>query len=397
MNRPTTLASRAAPEREGRAHGIGTRRAANIYRLGVKELWSIARDPMLILLIVYSFTLSIYTSATAMPESLHKAAIAIVDEDHSPLSGRIASAFYPPHFQRPAMIPLTELDPGLDAGEFTFGVVIPSGFQRDLLAARMPEIQVNVDATRMSQAFIGSGAVQQIITGEVTEFVQGYRRSTTPPVDLALRMRFNPTLDQSWFMGVMTIIDRVTMVSLILTGAALIRERERGTIEHLLVMPVTPLEIMVSKICAMGLVTIAATGFSLVFVVEVLLQTPIQGSRLLYLFTGALNLASMTSMGILLATFSRTMPQFALLLMLIMVPLQLLSGGATPRESMPDLVQLAMLLAPTTHYVTASQAILYRGAGIDVIWPQLAAITLIGAVFFWVAHARFRSTLAAMA
>lgn len=401
MNQRTTRASHAAPEHDGRLRSaggrVGARSATNIYRLGVKELWSIARDPMLILLIVYAFTLSIYTSATAMPETLHKAAIAIVDEDRSPLSGRIASAFYPPHFQRPLMIPLSALDPGLDAGEFTFGLVIPTGFQRDLLAARAPEIQLNVDATRMSQAFIGSGAVQQIVTGEVTEFLQGYRRSTTPPVDLALRMRFNPTLDRSWFLSVMTVIDRVTMVSLVLTGAALIRERERGTIEHLLVMPVTPFEIMVSKIGSMGLVTIVATGFSLVFVVEALLNTPIQGSRLLFLFTGVLNLASMTSMGILLATFSRTMPQFALLLMLIMVPLQLLSGGATPRESMPDFVQYAMLLAPTTHYVAASQAILYRGAGLNIIWPQLIAISAIGAAFFWIAHARFRSTLATMA
>jgi ABC-2 type transport system permease protein len=375
----------------------GMRRLANIHRLGVKELWSIARDPMLILLIVYSFTMSIYTAATAMPETLHKAAIAIVDEDRSPLSGRIASAFYPPHFQRPAMISLPELDPGLDAGEFTFGLVIPADFQRDLLAGRQPQIQLNVDATRMSQAFVGSGAVQQIVSGEVTEFLQGYRGTAASPVELALRMRFNPTLERPWFLSVMTIIDRVTLVALILTGAALIRERERGTIEHLLVMPVTPFEIMVSKIWSMGLVTIVATALSLLIVVEWLLQTPIHGSRLLFLFTGALTLGSMTSMGILLATFSRTMPQFALLLMLIIVPLQLLSGGATPRESMPEFVQNVMLLAPTTHYVEASQAILYRGAGIDIIWPQLIAITAIGAAFFWIAHARFRSTLATMA
>jgi ABC-2 type transport system permease protein len=385
-------ANRAAAERT-RLRRVLT----NIYRLGIKELWSIARDPMLILLIIYAFTLSIYTSATAVPESLHKAAIAIVDEDRSPLSGRIASAFYPPHFQRPAMIALSELDPGMDAGEFTFGLVIPSGFQRDVLAGRRPEIQLNVDATRMSQAFIGSGAVQQIVSGEVTEFLQGYRRTAASPVELTLRARFNPTLQRSWFLGVMTIIDRVTLVSLILTGAALIRERERGTIEHLLVMPVTPFEIMVSKIWSMGLVTIVATGLSLVFVVEMILGSPIQGSRLLFLFTGVLTLASMTSMGILLATFSRTMPQFALLMMLIIVPLQLLSGGMTPRESMPELVRNVMLLAPTTHYVAASQAILYRGAGLNIIWPQLAAIVAIGAAFFWIAHARFRRTLAQMA
>src|SRR5690606_26108061 len=192
MNQRTTLASRAASERDGGLRGAGgragARSATNIYRLGVKELWSIARDPMLVLLIIYAFTLSIYTSATAVPETLHKAVIAIVDEDRSPLSARIASAFYPPYFQRPAMISLAELDPGMDAGEYTFALVIPPDFQRDLLAGRTPEIQLSVDATRMSQAFVGSGAVQQIVNGEVTEFLQGYRRAPTSPVDLALRM-----------------------------------------------------------------------------------------------------------------------------------------------------------------------------------------------------------------
>lgn len=369
----------------------------NIYRLGVKELWSFARDPMLMILVLYAFTLSIYTAATAMPETLHKAPIAIVDEDRSPLSGRIASAFYPPNFTRPEMISLARLDPGMDAGEFTFGLVIPPQFQRDLLAGRRPELQLNVDATRMSQAFTGSGAVQQIVSGEVTEFLRGYRGETTPPVDLALRMRFNPTLERSWFMSVMTIIDRVSLVALVLTGAALIRERERGTIEHLLVMPVTPFEIMVSKIWSMGLVTIVATGLALLLVVEAALQTPIHGSRLLFLFTGVLNLISMTSLGILLATFSRTMPQFALLLILVLFPLQMLSGGATPRESMPELVQNVMLIAPTTHFIAASQAILFRGAGLSIVWPQLIAIVFIGAGFFAIAHARFRGTLARMA
>lgn len=370
------------------------RMLANIYRLGVKELWGFVRDPMLVILVLYAFTLSIYTAATAVPDTLHNAPIAIVDEDRSPLSGRIVSAFYPPHFKRPEVISLADLDPGMDAGEFTFGLVIPTGFQRDLLGRRNPEIQLNVDATRMTQAFVGSGVVQQIVSGEVTEFVQRHRGGPELPVDLALRARFNQTLERSWFLGVMTIIDRVSLVALVLTGAALIRERERGTIEHLLVMPITPFEIMVSKIWSMGIVTILGTALALVFIVEGVLGTPIQGSRALFLFTGGLNLASMTSMGILLATFSRSMPQFALLVILVLFPLQMLSGGAAPRESMPELVQNIMLLAPTTHYTAASQAILFRGAGIDIIWPQLIAIVVIGAVFFVVAHARFRNTLA---
>lgn len=370
---------------------------ANIYRLGVKELWSLWRDPMMLVLIVYSFTLAIYTAATAQPETLHRAPIAIVDEDQSPLSARIATAFYAPHFDTPAMISPAEVDAGMDAGQFTFALDIPPDFQRDVLGGRRPNVQLNVDATRMSQAFSGSGYVQQIVMDEVTEFVQGFRGATAAPVELALRMRFNPELKQAWFGSVMEIINMVTMLSIVLTGAALIREREHGTIEHLLVMPVTPTQIMLAKVWSMGLIVLSATAFSLLFVVQGMLSVPIEGSRVLFLALALLHLFSTTSLGIFMATVARTMPQFGLLLILTILPLQMLSGGMTPRESMPELAQTLMLVAPTTHFVAAGQAILYRGAGLGVVWPQLLAIVAIGALLFASALVRFRKTLAQMA
>ncbi|WP_363184056.1 ABC transporter permease [uncultured Thiocystis sp.] len=370
---------------------------ANLYRLGIKELWSLARDPMMLVLIAYTFTVSIYVAATAMPETLHKAPIAIVDEDASPLSARIASAFYPPRFDPPAMIALSEIDAGLDAGTYTFVLDIPPDFQRDVLAGRAPAIQLNVDATRMSQAFTGSSFVQQMVLDEVGEFVQRYRGSAPLPVELALRTRFNPNLEQSWFGALMEIINNVTMLSIILTGAALIREREHGTIEHLLAMPVTPAEIMLAKVWSMGLVVLVAAGVALVFVVQGVLRIPIEGSLALFLVAAALHLFATTSLGIFMATLARSMPQFGMLAVLILLPLQLLSGNSTPRESMPELVQTLMLAAPTTHFVTAAQAILYRGAGIAVVWPPFLALAAIGAVFFAIALSRFRRTISAMA
>ena len=370
---------------------------SNIFRLGVKELWSLVRDPTMLVLIVYTFSISIYVAATAMPESLHHAAIAIVDEDGSPLSARIASSFYPPHFLAPRMITLAEMDAGMDNGDFTFVLDIPPNFQRDVLAGASPAIQLNVDATRMSQAFTGSGYVQQIVAGEVNEFVQRYRGSTHLPAELNVRTRFNPNLEHAWFGALMEIINNVTMLSIILTGAALIREREHGTIEHLLVMPVTPGEIMLAKVWSMGLVVLLAAMGALVLVVQGALHIPVQGSVALFAVVVALHLFAATSMGIFLATLARSMPQFGMLLVLVLVPLQLLSGGMTPRESMPQLVQQVMLAAPTTHFVTAGQAILYRGAGLDVVWPQMLAIAAIGATLFTTALARFRKTLSQMA
>ncbi len=371
------------------------RRLKNIFLLGRKELWR--RDPMMLLLIAYVFTVSIYTSATAMPETLNGAPIAIVDEDNTLLSGRISSAFYPPYFTRPAMIARNEIDPGMDSGSYTFVLNIPPNFQRDVLAGRNPEIQINVDATRMSQAFSGNGYVQQIVMAEINEFVQSYRSEVALPVGLALRARFNPTLEKSWFGGVMEIVNTVTMLSLILTGAALIREREHGTIEHLLAMPVTPGEIMIAKVWSMGAVVLVATAASLTFVVRGLLEVPIEGSVALFLAGAALCLFAMTSLGIYMATLARTMPQFGLLLMLTLIPLNMLSGGATPRESMPEFVQNLMLLAPTTHFVNLSQAILYRGAGLDVVWKPFLALAVIGTVLFVLSLARFRKTISKMA
>jgi ABC-2 type transport system permease protein len=370
---------------------------ANIVHLGLKELRSLVRDPTMLVLIAYTFTVAVYAGATAMPETLHKAPIGIVDEDRSPLSTRLVDAFSPPHFLPPVLISPAEMDARMDAGLDTFALDIPPGFQRDVLAGRSPALQLNVDATRMSQAFTGSAYIQTIVTGEVEVFLEGRRSTAVPGVDLALRTRFNPNLTRSWFGAVVKLIDQVTMVAIILTGAALIREREHGTIEHLLVMPVTPFQIMTSKVLAMGLVVLAASGLSLGLVVRGLIAVPIEGSTALFLAGTALHLFAATSMGILLATVGRSMPQFGLLLMLVLLPLQMLSGGNTPRESMPELVQVVMLGAPTTHFVLLAQAILFRGAGLSVVWPQLVALAALGAAFFTLSLARFRRTIGAMA
>jgi len=373
------------------------RTLANIYRLGVKELWSLWRDPIMLVLTVFTFTFAVYSAASSMPETLHKAPIAIVDEDHSQLSERIISAFYPPHFTTPFLIDQAQVDAGMDAGTYTFALIIPPNFQRDVLAVRNAQIQLNTDATRMSQAFTGSGFIQQVVLGEVQEFVQRYRAGTALPVNLELRARFNPSLEKSWFGGLSQIINQITMLSIVLAGAALIREREHGTVEHLLVMPVTPAEIMLAKIWSMGLVVLLASAMSLNLIVRWALEVPVAGSLPLFFLGSALLLFATTSMGIFLATIARNMPQFGMLVILVLLPLQMLSGGQTPRESQPGWLQDLMLAAPTTQFVKFGQAILFRGAGIEVVWVQLLAMALIGAVLFAFSLARFRKTIGQMA
>ena len=364
-----------------------------IWHLGVKEWWSLRRDPVMLLLIVYTFTAAVYIAATAQPETLTRAALAVVDEDESQLSQRLRAAFAPPQFMPPEPVTLEQADARLDRGRATFVLVIPAGFQRRVLAQRSATLQLNVDATRMSQAFSGSTYVQQIALGEIDRFLHRGGAAAAAPVDLSVRARFNPALAPSWFGGVAELVNNVTMLAVILTGAALIREREHGTVEHLLVMPVGPIEIMLAKLWAMGSVVLVATLVALLGIVRGLLDVQLGGSVALFLAGTVVHLFAVTSLGVLLATFARGMPQFGILVVLVLLPLQMLSGADTPRESMPWLLREAMLAAPTTHFVELSQAILFRGAGLDVVWPRMLALLLIGAVLFAVSLARFGAAM----
>lgn len=365
----------------------------NILQLGYKELRGLTRDPLLMGLIIYTFSFGIYIAATAKTESITNAALAIVDEDDSQLSKRIADAFFPPMFLPSEQISRPEIDPLLDSGEYTFVLVIPQSFQKDVLAGNKPKLQLNVDATRMSQAFTGSGYIDQIVMDEVNSFLNRGDSASAASVEFLIRNRFNPNLTEKWFGAVMELINNITMLAIILTGAALIREREHGTLEHLLVMPVTAFEIMASKVWSMALVVMIAAGFSLLFVIGGILEVPIEGSVILFMSGVALHLFAVTSMGIFLATIAQNMPQLGMLLILVLLPMQMLSGGSTPQESMPEAVRWVMQIAPTTHFVEFSQAILYRGAGMDVVWVPYLWLIGIGSVLFVLTWLRFSKTM----
>ena len=368
----------------------------NTWHLGIKEFHSLLGDMTMLFLTVFMFSVAVYADAHSKPESLHRAAVAVVDEDRSQLSERIVAALQPPQFIPPARISLAEMDQGMDAGRYTFVLDIPPNFQRDVLAGRSPALQLNVDATRQSQAQTGTGYIQSILNDEIRAFAQRYRAAAPQPVELVPRSLFNPNLNAAWFAAVTAVINNVTQLGILLTGAALIREREHGTIEHLLVMPVTPLEIMLSKLWSMAVVVLVASSLSLKVVVEGFLAVDVPGSVLLFGVATLLYLFAAASIGIFMGTLARNMPQFGLMSILVLLPLQILSGALTPRESMPELVRVLMSFAPTTHYVSLAQAVLFRGAGVGVVWPQFLMVAAIGAAFFALAHHRLRKTISAM-
>jgi ABC-2 type transport system permease protein len=366
------------------------RKASNIFWLGTKELRSFFRDWVLLALVIYAFSLAVLAQAQSNAQELHNASLAVVDEDHSELSRRITRAFLPPYFRPAQPVAQRDIDPLMNTGRYTFIIDIPPHFQRDVVGRRQPTLQVNVDATAMVHAGIGSGYAQQIIATEINDFISRTEGALPPPVNLAVRIAFNPNVVTAWFTSVMGIINSVTMLAIILAGAAVVREREHGTMDHLLVMPLTPFEIAMAKIWANALVITVAVGLSLSLVVERALKIPIAGSIPLFLCGVAVYLFFATAIGVFLATIARTMPQLGLLYMLVYLPLNLLSGSNTPLESMPPFLRFVMQASPSTHFVALAQAILYRGAGLDVVWPRFVTVALVGGLFLTLALLRFR-------
>jgi ABC-2 type transport system permease protein len=367
----------------------------NIFWLGTKEVRSMLRDFALLGLVVYSFSLAIYAQAQGTTGELHAAAIAIVDQDRSQLSRDIAKAFLPPYFQQADLVSPLDVDRLLDTAAYTFILDIPPHFARDVAAGRTPAVQVNVDATAAMQAGIGAGYIQQILAAEIARYATRSDEVAAEPLKLVVHLAYNPNLTTSWFNAIMGIVSNVTMLAIILCGAAVVREREHGTMDHLLIMPLTPLQIAMAKIVGNGFVITVAAWLSLTLVVRLLLHIPVQGSVPLFIVGVMIYLFFSTSIGIYLGTLAQSMPQLGLLFILVAVPMMLLSGANTPVESMPVALQYIMQASPATHFVAFAKSILLRGAGIAVVWPQFLAVFGIALLFLMLALGRFRRITAA--
>jgi ABC-2 type transport system permease protein len=246
----------------------------------------------------------------------------------------------------------------------------------------------------MQQAGIGSGYIKSIINDRVSSFLKRTDASQSPPVNLVVRKLFNPNSLSSWFKSVVAIINQISLLTIVLTGAAVIREREHGTLEHLLVMPLTSFEIAMAKVWANGLVILVATAASLFLIVQMVLDVPFAGSMILWFIGVLLYLFFATALGIFLGTISRSMAQFALLIILVTVVLQMLSGGSTPVESQPRWLQYLTYLLPARHFVSFSQVIVYRGGGLSAVWLQFSMVAGVGMAFFVYSLALFRKSIA---
>ncbi len=366
----------------------------NIFRLTVKELRALMRDTVMIVLMGWIFTGTIFVVAQAMSTDVRDVSIGVIDEDRSPLSRRLIGAIQPPMFETPVLLTPEEAAVAQVAGNYVLALTIPPDFERDLRRGETSKLMILVDATAVAQAGNASVFLQRLIASEISDWASpGSGRAEL--VDVVIRSRFNPNMTAKWFSAVMQLMNGVTILTLILAGAAMIREREQGTIEHVLVMPVRPFEIVFSKLFATAGTVLVCSLLSLSIVIETMMGIPITGSIWLYVLGAAIYTIAIASIGLLLASFTHTMGQFGLLMIPAIIILHLLSGSMTPMESMPDWMQLLMKITnPAPHFVNFTQAVLYRNAGIDLVADKLAAMTAMSVVALTVVLIRFRKVLA---
>lgn len=357
-------------------------RLENIFWLVGKELKSVLGDPVMVILILWSFVFAVMLEASGAGDTVRNAAIAIVDEDQSPLTRQITGALMPPWFQTPVAMSADQANAAMDRGEVMFALAFPPDFAADAIAGEAPVAQLLVDATAVSQAQLGTDYIRNIIQAESLAFLNNTPQAPVPQLELELRRAFNANGNPVWFKAMSSLLNQLSLLTIALTGAAMLREREHGTIEHLMVMPLTPVEVALSKVLATMLVVLTAFIISLLFVVQGVLQVPVAGSVPLLVAGAAVYLWAAAAIGMLLGTLARSMAQFALLVIMVIIPVIMLSGGMGAVESQPELVQHLTLALPSRHFLSFAKAVAFRGAGLDTVWPQLLLMAGLGIGFF---------------
>jgi len=361
----------------------------------LKELKQLSRDPILLIVIGYFFTADIYIAGAGIAIDLKNAPIAVIDRDHSAASRELIYRFQPPyfHFQQ-------EIDSGreavrlLDEGKVLAVIDIPEHFQRDLMAGRQVAVQMQVDASNATLGTLATSYAARIVGRfgmEMAERGMGTAQlQALPMVEDRQRVYYNPNQADPWFMSISKLLTVITMLSLMLPAAAAVREKERGTIEQLAVSPLSPTQILLPKVLAMGLALLGGVAASLFLIIEPVFQVPIKGSIPLFFLTTALYVFATSGLGLFIATLSRNLGQVVMLVLLIMMPMLLLSGAWTPPEAMPALLRHAMHLSPLFYYTEMAYAILLKGAGLEILWKPMLQLALLGSAVFAFGVWRFR-------
>ncbi len=383
-------------------HLLGlSRRLRQIRVMTGKELRQLVRDRALLIFIVYSFTLHMFVAAGSEASDLRDARFLVRDLDRTPASRELVSRFLPPHYRPAGEVahPGEALD-RLDRGTAVMLLEIPEGFSRTIDEGVEPAtVQLLVDTSSANTGYLASAYSARIAARYGAERAQenlaraGAVREQLPGIESRDRVWFNATLDEKWFSTISELLTMITVSCILLPAAALVREKERGTIEQLLVSPLTPFQVMFPKVLAMIVVTLFGSAVAYFGILLPVYGVPARGSLLLFFGVTALYAFANAGLGLLAATFTRRTAQVGMLMLLTVMPIIMLSGIRAPLESMPGWLQAAIWFSPLRHFLEVGYGILLRGAGVAELSDSIAVIAALGAVLFTAGLLRFRRQL----
>jgi len=370
------------------------------YRFGamtVKELLQLSRDTALILFFLWAFSVNVYEAGQGIKMQLTNAPIAVYDADHSVSSRELIHRFHPPSFSLQGE--LSDAAEGLrwlDRGDAMAVLDIPPRFHESLIAGKQMAVQLQVDTTNSPQGLSVAGYAARIVSefglDASLQRMGGAAAETRslPMVRSDHRVWYNPNQDETWFQSIAELLNMVTVFAVMLPAAALVREKERGTVEQLLVSPLTPFQIMFPKVLAMTLVILAGTAVSLFGILQAVFHVPMKGSLWLYFSLTGLYVFTTAGFGLFIATFTTNQAQVGLMTILVVAPMILLSGTWTPPEAMPEWIRDLMAFSPLHYFINIAYGILLKGVGVRVLWDSALAMALLGGALFGFGMWRFR-------
>ncbi len=362
-----------------------------------KEMLQLSRDVPILLLLVYSFTLAVYLTGNGIKSQLHNASLLVQDADHSFSSRELIHKFQAPFFRLEG----ETADPQeglrwLDQGKAMVVLEIPPRFHEQLMTGEPTALQLLVDTTNSPQGLSAASYAARIVAqfgqeaalsraGDTEESSQNL-----PVIVSEHRVWYNQDQNDTWFESISHLLRQITIFAILLPAAAMVREKERGTVEQLLVSPLTPFQIMLPKVLAMTVVILCATAVALFGVIRPAFGVPIRGSVVLFFGLTALFVFTTSGMGLAAAALTRNQAQVGMLTLLVVAPMLLLSGLVAPMEAMPAWANNLMILSPLRYFVEIAQGILLKGVGLSILWKSVLAMALLGGGLFGFGMWRFR-------
>ena len=383
----------------------GASAAGRFRALVQKEFRQILRDRRLIYSLTVAPVLQLLLLGSVLNATVANVSLGVVDDSRTPQSRNLVAALTQSRsFRLAGVYPsVDDLEGAIGRGAIDAGVVIPYDFSRDLVRGRPTTVQfllnaMNVNTAQISQGY-AQGIVQAYNAGLAAEGLHAdFRQIAAPPVSrrgavsLAPAFLFNPGLVSSWFVvtGILGML--LILNGTIISSTVMLKEREFGTIEQLLMSPASTAEIILAKIVPLFLL-LSAMALLALGLIRVAFQVPVHGSLTLVLAGAALCLLCGVGIGTMLATFTRSAQQALLTIFFINPPLTSLSGALMPVEAMPRWMQPLTALNPIYHFGRITRGALIKGSGLDALWPNLAALAVFTVVLVSLSVWRFRRQL----